>query len=92
VFMVPPYGIDSPVVDHLLKSWTNDTERVIVFAMIVFAYNTLTCFYFILKIKYLLSWVECLSSPLPSDFPVALRLTELTSIIRYLKYSLYALY
>ena len=27
--VLPPYGLDSPVVEHLLRNWTSDQKKVI---------------------------------------------------------------
>lgn len=38
--------------------------------------------FIILQIQYVLSWIECLSSPLPPKFPAGLLIVNVTSVVR----------
>ena len=89
---LPPFGLRSPEIAHLLHTWTTDEGKVSKFQLLR---NGLCCAPPspritttnppLPQIKYLLGWIESLSlEATDSDHPPGIQITNISSILRYL--------
>jgi hypothetical protein len=94
--VLPPYGLESPVVAHLLSNWTSDQKKVR--PVSIACDNTYMLFLaphsccgkivflllcLLIQIQYFMTWVHTLAAEkLPEAFPMGLRLTELSPVVR----------
>lgn len=89
---LPPFGLRSPEIAHLLHTWTTDEGKVSKFQLLG---NGLCCAPPsprittttppLPQIKYLLGWIESLSlEAADSDHPPGIQITNISSILRYL--------